>query len=57
MPEGAAATFKLEDAVHYFVYDNSKEQRIFGIKYIEKEESVRDMLALFKEKGWWPKKA
>ena len=54
VPEGAAATYKPEEAVHWLVYDNSKERRIFGIDLIGKEESTRDMLAVFKEKGWWP---
>ena len=55
VPAGAAETFRPEAAVHMIAFDTSKAQRIFGIDMISKEVCVRDMLACFKEKGWWPK--
>lgn len=56
MPAGAAETYKADEAVHLTAYDTTKEKGLFGIDLIDKEQSVRDMVAIFENKGWWPKK-
>ncbi|KAI0088796.1 NAD(P)-binding protein [Irpex rosettiformis] len=40
-------------AVYRIRYDVSKAARIFGIKYITLEQTTKDTLAQYKEKGWY----
>ena len=35
-----------------FIYDNSKQDRILGIKFRGKLETVKDMLEDFSKRGW-----
>ena len=45
----------LSKAVYQMKYSNEKAARILGIKkYRGKQETTRDILALFREKGWLP---
>ena len=41
-----------EKAVHLVQYNVTKSEKLFGIKYITKEESTKDIIANFKEKKW-----
>lgn len=34
-------------------YDVSKAQKLFNFKYINMEESATDILAQFRERGWY----
>ena len=40
-------------AVYRVRYDVSKAAKILGIKYISLEQTTKDTLAQFKEKGWY----
>jgi len=40
------------EKVHNIQYDTAKERRIFGIKFRTMEETSRDTLENFAEKGW-----
>ncbi|KAL0948587.1 hypothetical protein HGRIS_011146 [Hohenbuehelia grisea] len=50
LPKGRPGAGK--SAVHQIQYDTSKAQRILGLKYRTKEETLRDVLADLKVKGW-----
>lgn len=39
--------------VYKIQYDVSKAAKILGIKYISLEQSTKDTLAQYKEKGWY----
>lgn len=34
-------------------FDNTKSKQILGITYIDRDTSTKDMVAQFKEKGWY----
>ena len=38
--------------VHLIQYDNSKEQKLFGLKYRNKLETTRDIIEDFEARGW-----
>jgi hypothetical protein len=38
--------------VHKIIFDTSKADRVFGIKYRTKEECARDMILEFGKRGW-----
>lgn len=40
-------------AVYMLSYDASKAAKVFGIQYINMDECTRDILAQFREKGWY----
>lgn len=39
--------------VYMLQYDVSKAQKLFNFKYINMEESATDILAQFRERGWY----
>ncbi|KAL0958645.1 hypothetical protein HGRIS_013981 [Hohenbuehelia grisea] len=50
LPKGRPGAGK--SAVHQIQYDARKAQRILGLKYRTKEETLRDVLEDLKVKGW-----
>ncbi|KAI0088794.1 NAD(P)-binding protein [Irpex rosettiformis] len=48
MPE-----YDVDNVVHPITFDNTKSKELLGQTYIDRETCTRDMLAQFKEKGWY----
>lgn len=40
-------------SVYMLRFDVSKAKKVFGINYIDKEQTTKDILAQFREKGWY----
>lgn len=49
-------SYRPEEAVHLIQYNTSLATKLLGIQYRTKEETTKDILEDFKEKGWWPKR-
>lgn len=51
LPAGNTA-YDLKTAVYHTYFDNSKSKRLLDLEYRTIEETTRDSVAQFKEKGW-----
>lgn len=51
LPAGDPAA-DLSKVTYPLKYDTSKSRNLLGLKYREKEETAKDIIAQFREKGW-----
>lgn len=51
LPTGNTA-YDPKTTVYHTCFDSSKSKRVLGLEYRTIEETTRDSLAQFKQKGW-----